>query len=116
MGSFRVPIEVGGLNSKHTKTVDALVDTGATFSMIPASMLRRMGIEPDATLPFRIATGEIVEYATGGASLPAEGCRRNCRVIVGPEDDYIMESTSLGDMLLAVNSMDQCLVLDEGLL
>ena len=114
MGSFRVPIEVGGLNSKHTKTVDALVDTGATFSMIPASMLRRMGIEPDATLPFRIATGEIVEYATGGASLPAEGRRRNCRVIVGPEDYYIMGSTSLGKMLLAVDPMDQCLVPGEG--
>ncbi len=114
MGSFRVPLEVGGLNSKHTEAVDALVDTGATFSMIPATMLRRMGIEPDATLAFRIATGEIMEYATGGASLAAAGRRSNCRVIFGAEDYYTMGSTSLGKTLLAVDPMDQCLVPGEG--
>ena len=117
MGGFRVPLEGGGLNSKYAETVDALVYTsvtGAAFSMIPASMLRRMGIEPDATLPFRIATGEIVEYVTGEASLAAAGRRSICRVIFGPEDRYIVGSTSLGNMLLAVGPMDQRLLPVEG--
>lgn len=114
MGAFRVPLQVGNPNYGAAETVDALVDTGATFSMLPASLLKRMGVEPDATLPFRVATREVVDFATGEVSLAAQGRRRTCPVIFGPENHYIMGATAMELMLLTVDPVHQRLVPIEG--
>ena len=110
MGTFRVALQVGNPDRGITETVDALVDTGATFSMMPASMLKRMGVEPDATLPFRVATREVVDYATGEVPLGTHGRRRACPVIFGPENHYIMGATAMELLLLTVDPVHQRLV------
>ena len=114
MGTFRVPLQVGNPDLGPTRTVDALVDTGATFSMMPASMLKHMGVEPDATLPFRAATREVVDYATGEVTLATHGRRRTCPVIFGPENHYIMGATAMELLLLTVDPVHQRLVPIEG--
>lgn len=113
MGSFRVPLQISNPNNGHTETVNALVDTGATFSMIPASMLKRMGVQPIARAPFVIASREVIEYETGEAALAAEGRRRTCPVIFGPENHYVMGATALEFMLLAVDPKNERLVPGE---
>ncbi len=117
MGSFRVPLQVGKPANGHsegdspTETVIALVDTGATFSMIPASILGRLGVEADDTVLFRIATAEIVEYPVGEASFSAEGRRRRTSpVIFGPENHYIMGAMAMESLLLTVDPINECLV------
>ena len=70
MGIFRVPLHVGNPGNGHSETVQALVDTGATFSMMPASLLQRLGIEAVRSATFRIASGETVDYPTGVAPSP----------------------------------------------
>ena len=114
MGTFRVPLQIGNPENGVTETVDALVDTGATFSMIPVSMLKRMGVQPDATLPFRIATREVVDYPTGEIPLGTQGRRRTCPVIFGPENHYIMGATAMELLLLTVDPIHQRLVPVEG--
>lgn len=114
MGIFRVPLQVGNPDQGQSETVDALVDTGATFSMMPASMLKRMGVEPDTTLPFRIATREVVDFSTGEVPLATHGRRRTCPVIFGPEDHYIMGATAMELLLLTVDPVHQRLVPVEG--
>ena len=114
MGTFRVPLQVGNPDRGSAETVDALVDTGATFSMIPASMLKRMGVEPDAMLPFRVATREVVDFATGEVQLATQGRRRTCPVIFGPENHYIMGATAMELLLLTVDPVRQRLVPIEG--
>ncbi len=117
MGSFRVPLQVGKpVNGQEedrvvTETVSALVDTGATFSMLPASILERLGIAPDDTVLVRIATHEIVEFPVGEASLSAAGRRRRTSpVIFGPENHYIMGATALESLLLTVDPVNESLV------
>ncbi len=114
MGTFSVPLQVGNPNHGPTETVDALVNTGATFSMIPASMLKGMGVEPDTTLPFRVATREVVDFATGEVPLATQGRRRTCPVIFGPENHYIMGATAMKLLLLTVDPVHQRLVPIEG--
>ena len=46
MGTFRKEIGVAGLDGGNPAAVTALVDTGATHSMMPASLLRRLGVTP----------------------------------------------------------------------
>ena len=115
MGSFRVQLQVGKPGNGHTETVDALVDTGATFSMIPASMLQRLGIEPDETRLFRIASNEIVEYMTGDAIFWANGRRSSGRVVFGPENHYVMGATTLELLQLMVDPIHQRLIEVEAL-
>ena len=49
MGTFSVEMMVGNPDSAARETVEALVDTGATFSVMPASLLHRLGIEATRT-------------------------------------------------------------------
>ena len=116
MGSFKVQLKVGNPRNGISETVDALVNTGATFSILPASMLLRLGIEPDEPRPFRTASGEIVEYMTGDAIFRVNGHRSPGRVVFGPENHYVMGSTTLESLLLKADPVHQRLIPTEGLL
>ena len=116
MGTFRVRLQVGNPRNGISETVDALVNTGATFSILPASMLQRLGIEPDEPRPFRIASGEIIEYMTGDAIFRVNGHSTPGRVVFGPENHYAMGSTTLESLLLKVDPVHQRLIPTEGLL
>ena len=60
MGTFDVELRIGAADLSVWETVNALVDTGSTCSMAPASLLRRLGIEPEETVEFELAGGEVV--------------------------------------------------------
>ena len=54
MGTFVVQIEVGGIDGERFEVVEALVDTGATTTVIPGSILGSLGIVPDQAGDFRV--------------------------------------------------------------
>ena len=103
MGTFNVELTVSAADFSASESVTALVDTGATFSMIPASQLRRLGIEPDETVEFELPGGEIAEYPTGWAGFSATGRRGRARVVFGPENEYLLGATTLADLGLTAD-------------
>ena len=109
-------MQVGNPFTGQTETVDAVVDTGAVDSVMPASLLRRLGVEPMRTVRYRTASGERVEYQVGSAYFAAEGFRCIANVAFGPEQDALMGATTLEQLYLAVDLVDQTLVPREGLL
>ena len=110
MGTFNVAVTISPADFSAGATITALVGTGSTCSMAPASLLHRLGIAPAQTIEFELASGEIVEYATGWAGFAAEG-RRGCgRIIFGPEDEYILGATALEDLALMVDPVNYRLV------
>lgn len=52
MGTFYWPMEVSSPDGSRWETVVALVDTGASHTLLPSSLLRRLGV-----VPHRIADG-----------------------------------------------------------
>ena len=46
MGTFKVPISIANVNGGEARQVDALVDTGATKSKVPESLLYELSIRP----------------------------------------------------------------------
>lgn len=110
MGTFNADVTISPVDCSAGETVTALVDTGATCSMAPASLLRRLGLEPDQTTEFEIAGGEIVAYETGLAGFATEGRRGWGRVIFGPEGEYILGATALEDLALMVDPVNYRLV------
>ena len=116
MGAFSVNLWVGNLFTDAGANVEALVDTGATYSMIPGSLLQELGVEPIETRISRIADGSRIELQTAWARFHAEGRNAVARVSFGPEGTYLMGATTLEDMGLAVDPVEQRLIVREALL
>ena len=116
MGTFPVELWIGNLFTDAGTIVEALVDTGATYSMMPRSVLEELGIEPVATRRTRIADGSRVELQTSWARFSAEGQNAVARVSFGPEGIFLLGATTLEDLGLAVDPVDQRLISQESLL
>lgn len=74
MGSFYVDCDVANLrNTKRVITVPKmLVDTGAEYTWVPESVLRKLGIRPvKKDLLFQMANGETITRSIGFAFLEA---------------------------------------------
>ena len=65
MGTFRVSVEIGDVNGAAWEPVDALVDTGATYTTVPAALLDRLGVRPHARASFVLADGREIEQDIG---------------------------------------------------
>ena len=69
MGTFNVEIEVGDLSFNHFETVEVLVDTGATYTMLPTTLLRSLGVTPVSVRNFVIANGQRIQRNIGQAAV-----------------------------------------------
>ena len=116
MGTFTVPLTVGNPDSAAQETVEALVDTGATFSVMPASLLRRLDIEPTRTRRLRFANGEVEERQTGMAFFEVDGIDCEAMVVFGPEDLHLLGATTLEALLIIVDPINKRLIPEVGLL
>ena len=59
MGIFRVNIDVGDSQGERYESVAALVDIGATYTTMPASILRGLGVVPHDRAEFELADGNV---------------------------------------------------------
>ena len=103
MGTFHVEIGVGHPHGGDLHPVSALVDTGATYSMMPASLLTTLRLTPSEQAGFRMANGGRVEYGIGEARFNIDGRERTCTVIFGPEGRYLLGATTLEDFGVMVD-------------
>ena len=95
MGTFRVQIGVGHPHGGDLHPVNALVDTGATHSMMPEPLLDSLNVQPSRRQRFRMANGDRVEYGRGEARFAIDGQEYTCPVIFGPEERYLLGATTL---------------------
>lgn len=110
MGTFAVEIGVGQLDGGPMTKVSALVDTGAFDSMLPASLLRRLGLEPTENETYTLADGSTVEYELGTARIGIGEREKYCQVVFGPEGQYLLGATTLEIFHLMVDPVDRQLV------
>ena len=61
MGTFSVTIEIGSPDRQRWEQVEALVDTGATFTWLPETLLRELGYAPDEKKSFQMGDGRVVD-------------------------------------------------------
>lgn len=59
MGTFRMSIEVGDPAGEHYEAVEAVVDTGATYTSLPADLLRGLGVVPHTRATFVLAEPDV---------------------------------------------------------
>lgn len=113
MGLFSVPLVVGNIHTGQSATVEAMVDTGAVYSMVPASLLLRLEIEPMRTIRFSTASAAAVRYEVGEARFSAAGETCYANVVFGPEGKFLLGTMTLSGLALAVDSVQQRLIPEE---
>ena len=85
MGRVDVTVQISNLDGSQTKELEAMVDTGSTYTFVPASILRELGIEPVLRSRFRLANGGSAEYDRGEARVGINGISHLDSVIFGDE-------------------------------
>ena len=67
------------------ESLDALVDSGATYTLIPRPMLTRLGVAPIDVQTFVIADGSRLERELGEAVVRIDGRTRTTVVVFGDD-------------------------------
>ena len=117
MGTFNVTIEVGDPEGQRWEPVEALVDTGASYTVVPRSLLRRLGVVVDDRMPFRLADESIVEHDLGQTWIRVQGRAKIRIVIFGADGERpLLGAESLEGLGLGVDPLAQRLVPVPGLL
>ena len=87
MGITHTMVLVGPVsNSKRPWKSLFLVDSGASTSMIPAGVLRKLGIKPIRKDRYELADGTKTEFNVGGAMFTVKGITVISEVVFGPDD------------------------------
>jgi predicted aspartyl protease len=116
MTTFRVPLQIGDLAGRRFEAVEAIVDTGSTFTAAPRELLERLGIQPARRQRFRIASGAVIESDVGDALVRLEGVQGATPVIFNePGEPTLVGAVTLEAFLLGVDPAAQRLVPVEGL-
>jgi clan AA aspartic protease len=117
MGIFRYSSEIGGPDGGEFEQVDALVDTGSTFTVIPSAILNRLGVEPLQRVGSRLADGAIIQRAIGDAHVRIEGQMFSTIIVFGDDDGVaLLGAYTLERALLAVDPVGQRLVPTDALM
>jgi clan AA aspartic protease len=83
-----------------------LVDSGALYSVVPASVLRRLGIKPGGSRSFILADGTEVKRALGQALFRLNGEEAASPVIFRAAGDSVLLGTaSLGALGLMLDPL-----------
>ena len=73
--------------SARKEVVKCLVDSGATYSVIPATILKKLHIRPDTKEAFLLADGDRIERDLGMAYFEFQGRLGASMVIFGQDGD-----------------------------
>ena len=85
MGTFHWPLTVLSTDGTREETIEALVDTGASYTLLPGAMLRRLGVVPQRRLEFESANGEIIEHDIGEVRIRIDGVEATSIVVFGDD-------------------------------
>lgn len=97
MGITNVKATVGNpADPGRSCEIEFLVDSGATYSLVPTEILRSLGINPHSLREFILGNGEIVRRSMGTAIFEYRGVRGDSLVIFGePGDAPLLGATTL---------------------
>ena len=86
MGLTFVEATVTGPSDK-SRTVELLVDSGASYSLLPQDVWQDLGLEPQESLTFTLADGTKIDRDASECKIRLNGKERHTPVILGQADD-----------------------------
>ena len=108
---FYHPVELIGADGVSSRTIEALVDTGASYLTAPATLLAELGIEPIERETFVLADGREVERDIGEVRVRIMGRTATTSVVfVRDSDPVLLGSHALEAVRLAVDPRSESLI------
>jgi len=117
MGTFQVHVEVGNREGSRWEPLEALVDTGATFSVIPESTWQALGLQAGYRLAFELADSRTVERDVAEARIRIDGQERPTLLVsAGADAQPLLGAYTLEAFLVAPDPIHKRLIPVPGLL
>lgn len=117
MITFTYPMEIGDPAGQRLEQIEALVDTGASFTVVPASVLRQLGVAPRRRIDFELGDGRTVQIDVGQPWVQVDGEGVIDVVAFGTEGvGPVLGAHTLEGLALAVDPIGRRLVPRRALL
>lgn len=111
MSTFRHRIELAAMPQGPFVSVDALVDTGATYTLLPRTVVTRIGVEPTEQDEFVLADGRVVERDVAIVTVRLDGkTRPTVCVIDDTAAEALLGAVTLEEFGLAADPVNRRLV------
>jgi clan AA aspartic protease len=117
VGTFTTSLEIGDPGARRWETIEVLVDSGATFTMLPRTLLERLDVRPRDKMTFELADGRSNEYDVGETAVRI-GNRIRTTLVLFADDGLqpLLGAYTLEAFLLAIDPVNRRLVPVSGLL
>ena len=116
VGTFSITVAVGTPDRRSFRELEALVDTGATFSWVPESILRDLGHQPGRSEEFETADGRVLSRGVGEVPVRLDGKVLTTQCVFADEgSDPVLGAVTLEQFLLAPDPIHKKLVPVRGL-
>ena len=102
MGETRAKVKLYGI--RGSKEIEAIVDTGATFTKIRESIAQEIGMDLKYDTTIELADRRLVQRKLGLAEIEFNGIRRPVLIAVSPDtEEPLIGYTTLENLELKVN-------------
>ena len=117
MGRVEARVRFASPSSRGTtEAISLMIDTGATFTVLPHELWEQLGLEGEFTRHLRTADGRVLERIQGSAYMEIDGQAGVVPVVEGSDGDVsVVGVTALEILGLAVDPVKQELVPSEHL-
>jgi predicted aspartyl protease len=117
LGTFSVTLQAGDAARERFVPVEALVDTGASYTMLPAPLLRDLGVQATGRRPFVMANGQQITREVGQTWVRLDGHEVMTIVVFGDDGGpTLLGAVTLEEMGLGVDPLSRKLIEVPGLL
>ena len=113
MGLFRVSARLTGPTGRSEST-ELLVDTGATFLVVPGELAERLELRPTGTCPIQTAGGREETWQAAEVRLALDGVEVTTPCLIAPGGPPLLGAVALESLLLAVDPVTKRLVPVKG--
>jgi clan AA aspartic protease len=111
VGVFKQSIEISTSADGQFVSVEAMVDTGATYTWIPAETLDQLGVQPKYTRPFIMADGREIQKEMGTIVVRINGREHPTPCIFGDRGSLpLLGAVTLEELGYGVDPVNQRLV------
>ena len=101
----------------QVETLDGMIDTGAHFTVVPANVLRRLGVEPIRQIPVQFANGEVASWDLGEVDADIDGAKSPILVLFESDDSTVLIGAhALEALLLDIDVVEKKLIPKRALL
>jgi predicted aspartyl protease len=111
MGQFRLTVVFFPRQGGEPRPLQALVDTGACYSVVPAPILTELGCRPLRMQGVVLADGRTGAWPLTQVDLECEGRRMTTTVLMGPvEGHVVLGAVALAELGFGVDPVGRRLI------